>query len=158
MKHNFSALILGVLFASCSSVKVIKYQPVPNDIYANKNLKGYFQGDKSPKIVLRVPNSNDKATSNTSTQNAAILYNAIEKEFLKNGFSVRDRGLFNEIINKTSSSDYSKIGESTDTDLILEVVSIDPTVVYSTNKITTVNGKKTQRTFKLLIIKNTGLQ
>ena len=91
---------------------------------------------------MRVPNNNDKATSNTSlNKDNNVLYNAIEKELLKNGFSVRDRGLFNELLSKSQTSDYSKIKELTNTDIILEVVNIDPAVVYTTNKVT-ILGKK----------------
>ena len=90
------------------------------------------------------PNNNDKATSNTSiNQDNNVLYNAIEKELLRQGFSVRDRGLFNELLSKSQTSDYSKIKELTNTDLILEVVQIliQP-VVYTTNKVTLVGKKK----------------
>jgi hypothetical protein len=71
-----------------------------------------------------------------------VLYSAIEKELLKQGFSVRDRGLFNELLSKSSISDYSKIKELTNTDIILEVVNIDPSVVYTTNKVTLINKNK----------------
>jgi hypothetical protein len=145
------------MLTSCSSIMMIKYQKQPNDVYANNNLKEYLRGNKSPKIVLRVPNSNDKATSNTAnTQNNNVLYNTIEKEFLKEGFSVRDRGLFNEIIDKSKSTDYSKIGEETNTDLILEVVNINPIVQYSTNKITVVSGGNTSETVQQIDYKKSG--
>jgi hypothetical protein len=93
--------------------------------------------------VVLVKLLHDKATSNTSgTKDNNVFYNAIEKELLKQGFSVRDRGLFNEIINKSSSTGYSKIKDLNNTDLIFEVVNIGPAVVYSTNKITVVGKKK----------------
>lgn len=137
-------IIAFAALASCSPVtKIIKYPTREKEIIANKNLTGFFNTNKSPNIVLRVPNTSDKATSNTSTStDNNILYNAIEKEFLRQGYSVRDRGLFNEIINKSGSTDYSKIKDLTNTDLILEVVNIDPKVVYSTNKITLIGKKK----------------
>src|ERR1700743_3536821 len=139
MKNIYLALVALLAFTGCSSIMMIKYQKLPDDVYANNNLREYLKGNRSPKIVLRVPNSNDKATSNTkNTQNNDVLYNAIEKEFLREGFSVRDRGLFNEIIDKSQSTDYSKIGQETDTDLILEVVNINTNVEYSTNKVTIV--------------------
>ena len=143
MKNFYLSVIVFLIFPGCSSVKVIRYPKLADDIYANYNLIEYFRSNKNPKIVLRVPNSSDKVTSNTvTTQNNNLLYNAIEKELLKEGFSVRDRGLFNEIMDKSKSTDYSKIGEETDTDLILEVVSINPEVIYSTNKITLLNKNR----------------
>jgi len=129
--------------ASCSpTTKIIKFPTVPDETYANPNLKEFFKGNRNPNIVLRVPNNNDKATSNTSTsKNNDVLYNTIEKELLRENFSVRDRGLFNELLGKAQTSDYSKIKELTNTDIILEVVNIDPSVLYTTNKVTLI-GKK----------------
>lgn len=138
------AAFASLLVAGCSSGKqIIKFPTVPDETYANPNLRDFFKSNSNPNIVLRVPNNNDKATSNTSTnKNNDILYNAIEKELLKENFSVRDRGLFNELLSKSQTSDYSKIKELTNTDIILEVVNIDPSVLYTTNKVTIVGPKK----------------
>jgi hypothetical protein len=145
MRHIVSISLFAILLlASCSSgTKIIKFPTVPDETYANPNLKEFFKSNKNPNIVLRVPNNNDKATSNTSTsKNNDVLYNTIEKELLKENFSVRDRGLFNELLSKSATSDYSKIKELTNTDIILEVVNIDPSVLYTTNKVTNVTSKK----------------
>ncbi|OQY95139.1 MAG: hypothetical protein B6D37_06445 [Sphingobacteriales bacterium UTBCD1] len=142
--YPFTIFIL-VLFANCSpSEKIIRFPKLPDEVFVNNNLKEFFKSNKSPNIVLRVPNNNDKATSNTSiSADNNILYNAIEKELLKEGFSVRDRGLFNELLSKSQTSDYSNIKELTNTDIILEVVNINPAVVYTTNKVTVISKKKT---------------
>ena len=72
MKKFYPALLFFLMCTGCSSVMMIKYQNQPNDVYANNNLKEYLKSNRVPKIVLRVPNTNDKATSNTkSTQNNA---------------------------------------------------------------------------------------
>lgn len=144
MKQILSIAVITMLIASCtSSTRIIKFPKQPDEVFANSNLKDFFKTNKSPNIVLRVPNNNDKATSNTSTsKDNNVLYNAIEKELLKQGFSVRDRGLFNELLSKSQTSDYSKIKELTNTDVILEVVNIDPAVVYTTNKVTVIGKKK----------------
>jgi hypothetical protein len=143
--YLFFLAILVLLSVSCSQgTYIVKYPQLPDDIYANKNLKEFASNNKTPSIVLRVPNNNDKVTSNTTNADNNILYNAIEKELLKEGFSVRDRGLFNELLSKSQTSDYSKIKDLTNTDIILEVVSIDPAVVYSTNKVTLTGVKKEQ--------------
>ncbi len=132
-----------IIFSSCNSgTKIVKFPTKPDETYANPALKTFFKDNSNPNIVLRVPNNNDKATSNTSTnKNNDILYNAIEKVLLKENFSVRDRGLFNELLSKSQTSDYSKIKELTNTDIILEVVNIDPSVLYTTNKVTVIKGK-----------------
>jgi hypothetical protein len=61
------------------------------------------------------------------------LYNAIEKQLFKEGFAVRDRGLFNQVLDANQSIAYSKISSLTDTDLILELVRLDNLVGYTTN-------------------------
>ncbi len=141
MRYLLTLTILNIVFlASCSSGKqIIKFPKTPDDIYANPNLKTFFKDNKTPSIVLRVPNNSDRVTSNSLTN---VLYNAIEKEMVKQNFSVRDRGLFNELLNKSQTSDYSKIKELTNTDIILEVVNMNLSVLYTTNKITTVDKKK----------------
>jgi hypothetical protein len=103
-----------------------------------------------------------------------IYYNNIEKEFLKAGFSVRDRGLFNEVLKKmsrdnTGNINYSQIKELTNTDLIVEVIKINPSVRYVTNKTYSIGkkGKISESTstreyrkfgasaeFKIIMVKN----
>ena len=160
--------LICLLLVSCATTsRVIKYPTIGNEIYANTNLKKFLKENKSPSIVLRVANTSDKATSQTTTTKD-LLYNAIEKELLKEGFSVRDRGLFNEIIDKAQTSDYSRIKDLTNTDLILEVVNIDPGVIYSTNKVTLITKGKEKEViqnidykrygasveFKLILVRN----
>ena len=174
MKPALCLLVAATLFAACSpTIQTIKFPKKPNEIFVNNNLKEFFKTNQTPNIVLRVPNSADKATSNTSNysnsrDNNSVLYNAIEKELLKEGFSVRDRGLFNEIINKSGSTDYSKIKDLTNTDVILEVINIDPAIVYSTNKVTLIHKKRETETvgdidykrygasveFRIIMVKN----
>jgi PBP1b-binding outer membrane lipoprotein LpoB len=159
MKHYLVLLLIIIVFASCSTgSKVVKYPTRPDDVFANANLKLFFKATPSPSIVLKVPNSTDKATSN-SVNNAdnALLYNAIEKELLKEGFSVRDRGLFNELIQKTNSADYSKIRDLTNTDLILEVVNIDLNVKYTTNKLTETSKGQEHEVVQTIEYKGTGV-
>lgn len=158
MKYILTIIAASLFMASCSSgKKIIKFPTVPDETYANSNLKAFFNDNNSPNIVLRVPNNNDKATSNTSTSKSNdVLYNSIEKELLKENFSVRDRGLFNELLSKSQTDDYSKIKELTNTDIILEVVNIDPSVLYTTNKVTTVTSKKEIETVGNITYKDKG--
>ncbi len=169
MRQFLFLVIVLFTISSCTVSKVIKYPKRPDEVFANSNLKEFFKTNKSPNIVLRVPNTNDKVTSNTSTdKNVNIFYNTIEKELLRQGYSVRDRGLFNEIISKSGSTEYSKIKDLTNTDLILEVINIDAKVVYSTNKVTYVGKRKSTESigtvdfkrygasveFRLIMVKN----
>jgi hypothetical protein len=170
MRKPYLFCVCLIYLISCSpSTKIIKYPNRSDDVFVNQHLKDFFKTNKSPNIVLRIPNTNDKATSNTNVgKDNNVLYNAIEKELLKGGYSVRDRGLFNELLAKSESTDYSKIKDLTNTDLILEVVNIDPAVVYTTNKVTIQSSKKTTQQignvdyrrygasveFRLIIVKN----
>ena len=143
--HLLTTLSLIFLIGCSAETKIIRFPKRPDDIYANSNLKEFFKVNKNPNVVLRVPNSADKATSNTNlNQDNNVLYNAIEKELLKQEYSVRDRGLFNEIINKSGTTDYSKIKDLTNTDLIIEVINIDAKVIYATNKISVTKKRKTK--------------
>src|SRR5690606_24864106 len=64
------------------------------------------------------------------------------KEFMRNGFVVRDRQLFAQIIsNDNNTVDYSKLKKNADTDIIVEVSRLDMDVLYETNKFYTDKGK-----------------
>lgn len=170
MRHILTITTLILILTSCATEReIVKFQKLPDETYANPNLKGFFKSNSNPNIVLRVPNTNDKATSNTSTnKNNDVFYNAIEKELLKENYSVRDRGLFNELLSKSQTTNYSNIKELTNTDIILEVVNIDLSVLYSTNKVTVIKSRKeTERIgkidykdkgasveFKVILVKN----
>jgi hypothetical protein len=147
MKKPPLVLWLSLLLVSCTSYKeIVRYPTVDSETFANADLKQLFRENTRPSIVLRVPNTSDMATSNTqmSTENI-LMYNAIEKELLEEGFSVRDRGLFNEVMVKSTTQDYSKIKDLTNTDLILEVINIDQHIVYSTNKVNQVYKTGTEK-------------
>lgn len=135
--RNPLIIMAFLIVSACNVTKIVKYPKQDDEIIINANLKKIFKENKSPAIVLRVPNNSDKVTSQSvNSKDITILYNSIEKEFLKSGFVVRDRGLFNELVNKSTSNDYSKLKELTETDLILEVVNIETSVLYTTNKVT----------------------
>ena len=109
------------------------FQPNPAEIFIKNSLRTFLQGNDDPKIVLRVP-IEDLTTTEDQNFSLSLIYNAIEKELLKGGFNVRDRVLFNEILQESQNEDYSSIKELTDTDIILEVVGLDIKVEYSTDK------------------------
>ncbi len=133
-----SKLLLSILslclFASCSSTKTIKFSDKDNNVYTTDNLKEFLDENKNPKVVLRVP---DASLNTTAQENVDYLYNSIENQLLSSGFVVRDRQLFNQIIgNDNNSIDYEKIKEKSDTDLIIELTKLDPSILYETNTYT----------------------
>ena len=173
MKPNYLtsiSLLLIFIFSSCGPAKklgTVTFKPTANEIYTNQGLKDFLTNNPNPKIVLRVPNGNSTATQEEGRYQSPI-YNTIEKELLKAGFNVRDRGLFNEILNKGDKKDYGTIKELTDTDLILEVVGLDFDVTYQTNKYTDKKGREKNVAgfielkggsveFKLILVKSNAL-
>jgi hypothetical protein len=142
MKFQFLiATITVAILASCSSSKTIKFSNKANDVYTTKNLKEFLKENKNPKVVLRVPNTSG---GTTDQENIDYLYNSIENQLLASGFVVRDRQLFNQIVdNDKDYNNYKKIKEKSDTDLIIELTKIDPSIVYKTN--TYYDGKDRER-------------
>ena len=132
-----SFIILALLgISGCTASRrsgTVTFQPNPPEIFIKNSLKTFIQGNDDPKIVLRVP-TEGLTTTEDQNLSVSLIYNAIEKELLKGGFKVRDRGMFNEILEESQNEDYSSIKELTDTDIILEIVGLDINVEYSIDK------------------------
>ncbi len=115
---------------------VFKLSPEKDETVKNSGKLEFLKNATNPTIVLRVPNAsrqvleedrNLKTAKNndgTNNLNDINVYNVIEKELLKGGFTVRDRALFEKVLGDKSVNDYSRIKELTETDLILELSSI----------------------------------
>ncbi len=118
----------------------VKLNAKKEDIFTKTSLLSYLRQTKSPTIVLRVPQQVDRLLEENRYSKSQI-YNTIEKELAKADFIVRDRGLYQKVLDQNLSTDYSKIKELTDTDLILELVASDEEKYY-TNKYTNYKGKE----------------
>lgn len=135
-KIYFLKILIIYFFSSCStfpgtSEKISYFEKSPDEISTTNALKEFLANNKSPKVVLRVNNSTNKLTEN---ENVESLFAVIEKELMANGFQVRDRQLFNQIVdNKENTSDYENLYIKTDTDLIIELMEMNTKVPYSTN-------------------------
>jgi len=117
---------------------VFRYTPGSDEIVTNKSKLDFIRSTSNPTIVLRVPDANKgvleedknvktdgrREDGNNSLYNLNV-YNIIEKELLKGGFTVRDRALFQKVLGDKSVGDYSKIKELTETDLILELSTLE---------------------------------
>ncbi|MFL0354742.1 hypothetical protein [Xanthomarina sp. GH4-25] len=126
------------LILACST-KYIKFSPSKNEIITTDRLSQFLENNPSPKVVLRTPNFSSQTTEE---EDISYLYSAIEKELLSNGFVVRDRNLFNQVVsNNENTVDYAKLKAKTDTDLIIELIKLDREVIYETNKYHTDKGK-----------------
>lgn len=95
--------------------------------------------NSSPSIVLRVPDAVEKATK---SEENAFIYNAIEKELVIAGFDVKDRAVFNEVVNKNNELDYKSLKELTNTDLILELIRVEGKIEHNTNVFYTKRDKQ----------------
>ena len=166
MKQKYLLVtLLLVAQVSCTKKAVVQFTQRKPELTSADVLTEIMLVNKSPRIVLRVPDTRKGVTNTQGTggvQSAVInpvsvrreagisrsaarvpvivehydetaLYNAIEKQLFKEGFSVRDRGLFNQVLDDNKSLDYSRIKSLTNTDLILELVSLESAVGYSTN-------------------------
>lgn len=132
MKKVSFLLLTSILFLSCSTSKTIRFTANENEIYTTEKLSSFLTQNKKPKVVLRVSNT---STNLTDQENIDYLYNSIENQLLKSGFIVRDRQLFNQIAgNDNNNIDYQKIQDKSDTDLIIELTKLDPSILYKTNK------------------------
>ena len=115
---------------------IFKINSEKDEAVKNINKLEYLKNAANPTIVLRVPyatrevleedknTKTQKNTDGTNNLNDINVYNVIEKELLKGGFTVRDRALFEKVLGDKSVNDYSRIKELTETDLILELSSI----------------------------------
>lgn len=151
LKIGFSPILF--LLLSCSSLQMglIRFEGKQDEIIATNKIVEFIKNNPNPSIVLRVPNTEKQATQSDPN---GYIYNAIEKELVLANFNVKDRGLFNEVVNKSSGIDYTKIKEITGTELILELVRVQPNVEYSTNRVYTKTGET--KIFNNHIIKRAG--
>ena len=139
MKKLILFLILP-FFIGCSSTKILKFTKKPDDIVKTTSLTNFLKDNKNPKVVLRVPQNAYTVTESERNEayfeeNQDYLYNAIENQLLSSGFIVRDRQLFNQIVeNEDNNIDYKQLKDKSDTELIIELIEIDPSILYETNK------------------------
>lgn len=127
-----------------------KSQPKQNDIYVSPEMKNFSQTHRNPSVVLRVPYV---ATTVSEGEQKTLskynnYYNQIEKNLLKAGFTVRDRGLLNNLLS-TGQTNYAEIGKKIETDIIIEVLSVDfaidnfchKAIIKNSNKEINIPGK-----------------
>ncbi|WP_461098630.1 hypothetical protein [Spirosoma luteolum] len=152
---------VGLLQIGCTQKAIVRFSQKAPELTSADVLTEIMLVNKSPRIVLRVPNTRKGITNTQANGNSPIdqvayqqktvkrvgadgpydafqydevsLYNAIEKQLFREGFSVRDRALFNEVLEANQRPDYSKISSLTNTDLILELVRLDNAIGYTTN-------------------------
>lgn len=126
-----SLCILSAMTSCFSYTKCIVTDPKKQDekITTNELSKFLTNRKNKPTVVLRVPapSSNVTASDVEKSQLARnqATYDLFEKELLKAGFVVRDRGLLNSLLQGQNQLDYAQIGKKIQTDLIIEVLNLD---------------------------------
>jgi hypothetical protein len=160
MTRRASVLFLSsviVLASACASLNMVVVRPnLPReDSVTQPSLQNFMRSAVNPSIVLRVPAPQGQLTQAQAQQGdleRSRAYNAIEKELVKAGFTVRDRGLLEEVLRSTQNLDYRVIQSKIEAQLILEIVSITPkdysNDVYSRAKDNT-TGRLRRGTFPL---------
>jgi hypothetical protein len=121
-------IALGGVASAATHVVVEPRLPPPDNV-TQPALLAFMKDVRNPTIVLRVPAPQTLVTQAQGQQGTAEAgdgYVTIEKELVKAGFTVRDRGLLEEILRSNQNLDFAAIQQKIGAQLILEIVSIQP--------------------------------
>ncbi len=88
-------------------------------------LRDFIRSTTAPKVVLRVPNVVNSIIAADTAQNYQYdaFYGRLERQLIGAGFLVRDRALLQSLMS-SGMTDYAQIGKRIDTDLIIEISSL----------------------------------
>jgi hypothetical protein len=133
LKRTLLLLLLALNLTSCLQYGVISFKGKKSNLSAADNIKKFMAENKNPSILLRIPTHVQKTTEG---KHRNYLYSAIENELAIANFVVRDRGLFNEVLQfeRKEAINYGSIKELTNTDLILELTRFETGVQHTTNR------------------------
>ncbi len=124
----FVFLTVVITFTSCA--KELRIVVPEDENIVTRELREYLKKTTSPKIVLKIKESFEKVSHHELAN-----YITVEKELFKAGFIVRDRMLFQQVLESGGNS-YKELKEKVDTDLILEITNLSTThrmPIYSKN-------------------------
>ena len=130
-----------------SENKIVKHSSESN---LNSSIK---DNNTRNEINVGVSSSSQSTEKNISNQ----VYNSVENQFVKSGYLVRDRSIFNNLLQgNTNLTRYSEISNLTNTDLIIEVLEYSDNFKYYSNQLLKSNSNKTKSILKTdeLIIGN----
>ncbi len=155
MKRTLLIIVLILTIFSVEAARrriTVTFEKTKDEIFTKPQLKEILAGNATPAILIRMPNGYGNVSSGesgisgmdfTKAEKNQIV-SAIEKSFILNGFSVRDRAIYEKILDQLKNGDYSKMADLTGTDLVLEVVDIS-LEEYHTN---TVDRKGEDKSYK----------
>jgi hypothetical protein len=144
-----------IILQSCAAVAVkgrVSAVAPENEIVVNPELREFFKKNPNPRVVLRVPSTTSNVTASESEKNSDYnsLYGRIEKELMKEGYTVRDRNMLNSILSSGQNLSYKEIGAKIETDIIIEIVSITSSKISDDSKEITFEQTVFPSTNKLL--------
>lgn len=148
--------IIGLITSCAPKLAVVRTQAKANEIIISPELKNFSKTNSNPSVVLRVPNPTSGVTK---TEQELIfkkndnIYNLIEKNLFKQGFTVRDRGLLNKVLTSELNS-YVDIGKQIETDIIIDILSIDFAINNYTNTAILKTDGKEIKIDNVTILKN----
>ncbi|HEY4128009.1 MAG TPA: hypothetical protein VGN70_08180 [Gammaproteobacteria bacterium] len=129
---KIAPMLAMLLLAGCASNTALDKPAwpamTPDDVSVRPSLKQMVKDHPSLKVVLRVPNVTSNVTQAQTAQSGANLngaYDEIEKKLFNAGFIVRDRALLSSLIDKEGITSYQEIQKRVDTDLIIDVSSLE---------------------------------
>ncbi len=116
--------LISISVSACMMPQIVTTYQARNDLILKDSWKDFLTKNPNPKVVLRVPDSpKDITQSEMMTYNS--LYSHIEKSMLEANFTVRDRSLLKEVLNRAGGElNYADIGKKIDTDVIVEIVNV----------------------------------
>jgi len=117
-------LSLILLFTACTKLylgNVKTNVAASNEIVFTPELKTLLQDIPNPKIVVRVANTPKNVTE---AERFNLYINEIEKIFVQEGYTVRDRALLENLM-QGGNIDYKDIKGKIDTDLIIDILALD---------------------------------
>jgi hypothetical protein len=128
-----------VILQSCAAIAVkgkVSAVARENEIVINPELREFLKKNPNPRVVLRVPFTTSNVTAAESKINSDYnsLYGRIEKELMKEGYTVRDRNMLNSILSSGQNLSYKEIGEKIETDIIIEIISITSSEISDDSK------------------------
>lgn len=131
MKLRTIVLISLFFVASCSTLNryigpsYIKINdPARVENFTNEQLRNFIKKTPSPTVIVRGQSNTGPQISASQSSNSDRICSILEMSLAKNGLDVRDRALFENVINSSSGElSYESLYEKTQVDMLLEISS-----------------------------------
>ena len=120
-------IVFGLLALSSATVHTPAYvTPFAKspETTLNAEMRDFLSKRKNLSVVLRVPYSSDKVTTEDLSRNNEF-YNTLEAHLIKAGYTVRDRGLLEQLLSSKTTLNYKEISTTIGADLIIELTNIN---------------------------------